>query len=863
MDSDFEKKLHNLKPRGLTREEKSMLWSNVEESIHAEDLIKAHNKNSNGAFNIFLSSTKKVRMTIAALLTGSLIAGSFATVAYADNSRPGDFLFPVELASENIRLRLTSPDNRDELLVQFASERLEEVKELLALANISFEELSTARLKIDDSSEEEVLESDLSESGDIVTDSSTDIQEETVEPVSIAAFSDTADNDDGEGADDSLNTESEASLDSNDDVEDEDIDESATSPTYQSRAYDSEALERASNAFLIALDYLENSKDTLIDDGNDTAVLAIDAFIEELTYLADEHVEDIEKARIVINNNGLKESERVNIAIKASIDDVKTEFNFVEVTKSNGDSRKKIALDNGESEIELKVSPNRTVYEIDNTTHSDKDEKYKFEKREIKICYKDKSIVVDYSDLSKYLKKDASFGNCEDDEDDSDKKFYVCHKGDTLHVSYSSKRGHLGHGDSVGKCKDDDDDDNDNDNQDQVAPEIRDIESTEGKTWITVGWKTSDESTSKVWYSLTPDFVEGGSTPFVSSSLYKETHLLTINGLAASTTIYFKVESEDKAGNKAISDEYSAQTLAESVDIDVDPPIITGIAINPTTTRALVAWITDEPTVGTLRYSIDTPVTASDSTLSKDIQTFGSSHSVIIENLVPNSTYYYIIVAEDEYGNTSTSSEDSFETNPLPAPTDESAPIISNIEVSPTTTSATLSFLTDEDSSSELFYGIVSGNLDMNKSDTSFKKSHIYEITPLVEETDYFFMITVTDEEGNATSTIEQMFTTTSLPPMPLDISGPVISSVTETVGSSTVDISFETDEGATSKIYLSSSTPVDSLAEFSLSVDSYALSHDFSFSGLATNTKYHYILNAIDEAGNRSTSTEASFTTL
>ena len=42
MESEFEKNLQKVQPKGITPEEKNMLWSNITESIAAEEYIKAH-----------------------------------------------------------------------------------------------------------------------------------------------------------------------------------------------------------------------------------------------------------------------------------------------------------------------------------------------------------------------------------------------------------------------------------------------------------------------------------------------------------------------------------------------------------------------------------------------------------------------------------------------------------------------------------------------------------------------------------------------------------------------------------------------------------------------------------------------------
>ena len=62
-----------------------------------------------------------------------LLAGSFTTVVLAAQAKPGDALFRVKLAYEDLQIQLAvSPAKKSELAVQFSQERVKEVKAVLA-----------------------------------------------------------------------------------------------------------------------------------------------------------------------------------------------------------------------------------------------------------------------------------------------------------------------------------------------------------------------------------------------------------------------------------------------------------------------------------------------------------------------------------------------------------------------------------------------------------------------------------------------------------------------------------------------------------------------------------------------------------
>jgi len=71
---------------------------------------------------------KKVKILV--LLTIIIILG-FGTTVAADNSVPGDLLFPLDRAIENLRISLASADSKVDLRIEFAEERVQEFGEIV------------------------------------------------------------------------------------------------------------------------------------------------------------------------------------------------------------------------------------------------------------------------------------------------------------------------------------------------------------------------------------------------------------------------------------------------------------------------------------------------------------------------------------------------------------------------------------------------------------------------------------------------------------------------------------------------------------------------------------------------------------
>lgn len=101
----------------------------------------------------------------------------------------------------------------------------------------------------------------------------------------------------------------------------------------------------------------------------------------------------------------------------------------------------------------------------------------------------------------------------------------------------------------------------------------------------------------------------------------------------------------------------------EEEEEDTIPPVISQLsAIETTTNSTMITWVTDEEADGKTWHSTSTPVdtdstpTASDDDLTLD-------HNLAIFDLTPDTAYYYVVSSADAVGNTTTSSEASFETS--------------------------------------------------------------------------------------------------------------------------------------------------------------------------------------------------------
>ncbi|HSE34567.1 MAG TPA: fibronectin type III domain-containing protein [Candidatus Paceibacterota bacterium] len=105
---------------------------------------------------------------------------------------------------------------------------------------------------------------------------------------------------------------------------------------------------------------------------------------------------------------------------------------------------------------------------------------------------------------------------------------------------------------------------------------------------------------------------------------------------------------------------------------------------------------------------------------------------------------------------------------------------------------------------------------------------------------------------------------TTTTPPPSADTTAPIVSALSvSAISTSSATISWTTNENADGRIWYATALPLATAGTPNAAVSTLGTSHTFPLAGLAPNTTYHFVITSADAAGNRATSTTASFTTL
>src|SRR5262249_13435818 len=145
---------------------------------------------------------------------------------------------------------------------------------------------------------------------------------------------------------------------------------------------------------------------------------------------------------------------------------------------------------------------------------------------------------------------------------------------------------------------------------------------------------------------------------------------------------------------------------------DTTPPVISNIAASSTTgTTATITWTTDEGSTTRVDYG----TSPSSLTLTANNPSFVTAHSIALTGLTAGTTYYYRVTSVDSAGNSATSP--AAPASPLSfVAADTTPPVVSAVTVTPGTTTATITWTTDENSTTRVDYGTSQSSLNLNVS---------------------------------------------------------------------------------------------------------------------------------------------------
>ncbi len=216
----------------------------------------------------------------------------------------------------------------------------------------------------------------------------------------------------------------------------------------------------------------------------------------------------------------------------------------------------------------------------------------------------------------------------------------------------------------------------------------------------------------------------------------------------------------------------ATSTIALSPTVNVIDTTVPAVALTVPASSAtihgssatLTATATDNVAVSGVTFYYDsTHKIGSEITSTSSPSTYSST---LDTTALVDGSHTIFAVARDSSNNYATSSAKTITV-------DNTAPALSAIASSTVSTRATVTWTTNENSTSKVYYGTVSGTYTTSTSSASLVTSHSLTLTSLSPLTRYYFVVVSADASGNTSTSTEK-----SLATLDLDLTPPVLTSV-------------------------------------------------------------------------------------
>jgi len=278
----------------------------------------------------------------------------------------------------------------------------------------------------------------------------------------------------------------------------------------------------------------------------------------------------------------------------------------------------------------------------------------------------------------------------------------------------------------------------------------------------TISWNTNTPSSAVVRYgtdaynlSQTADGQPG-----------RTEHVVQLNNLQPNTTYYYEAISAQGQGGGGMSSGINTFKTPAQGSVGQAPPAAIGTpaanavqitnlhAQNVTGNTATITWSTNIPASATVKYGTD----AYNLTQTAQAPWGGTDHTVQLNNLQPNTMYYYEVVSAEGQGNGGgmSSGINTFKTQASgtqsvsPGAGTPGRPIRLEVLGNPiaqniTSTSAQVTWNTNRPASTIVKYGTDPNNLSRTAEKAWGATNHEVQLNNLQPDTDYYLVV---QEEG-------------------------------------------------------------------------------------------------------------------
>lgn len=322
-----------------------------------------------------------------------------------------------------------------------------------------------------------------------------------------------------------------------------------------------------------------------------------------------------------------------------------------------------------------------------------------------------------------------------------------------------------------------------------------------------------------------------------------------VDTVTSSRQYYWRVGSSDNSDTSIASPSYSnSVTLTPKGKYTTAPGLTSGPAASSvTTSQATLTWTTDRSGDSRISYGLASGNYQESEPSTSEQET---EHKIVLTNLKPGTKYYYKAKWTDEDGNTGTSEEKTFTTEPPPLVQEVA---VSNIGIS----SASVNFTTVNASSAKVYYGTSTNFGGVKSIGTSkLETEYTIELDQLEDGVKYYYKINTFDAEGLEYEGTILDFETVPRP----EISGVTVQQITNTA-QATLALTWESNTEITSIVTYYPEGRAE-LVRDAVDVTFTSGEHEMIIRGLFPDTNYVVRVSGRDRIGNEAESNSLSVTT-
>lgn len=377
------------------------------------------------------------------------------------------------------------------------------------------------------------------------------------------------------------------------------------------------------------------------------------------------------------------------------------------------------------------------------------------------------------------------------------------------------------------------------------------VTATGGDGQVTVTWDPVANATSyNLFYATKSNVATEEDNEDVDAKQVKNvTSPFVLKGLAANTTYYFMVRALNNNRRGPPSTVVSATTSA-TIPTPTIPAAPTGVTATGGTKQVTVSWpAVADATAYNLYWSTTSGVTTANGT-----KISGATSPAVQADLTDNTTYYYIVTAQNSAGESVASVQVAATTLAANSPPPTLPPAPTGVTATGGDTQVTLSWTAVTEASSYNIYWSTTSGVTTSTGTRIAGVSSPYVQTGLGAGTTYFYIVTAVNGTGESGPSVQASATTNAPTTVPAAPTGLAASG-----GVKQVTLSWAAVSGATSyNVYWSATSGVTTATGTKVA----DATSPYVQTGLTDGTAYFFIVTAANAVGESAASAQATATT-